>query len=100
MFHRMNDTGKQISILKLDVEGFEFRVLHSIQENVEYIKQLTLELHENKSWEDKKAMLDVWKVLHSKSFRIINYSPNLTMERWSLRSDKNYHNFDITLSQH
>ena len=108
MIHRMNDTGKNISILKLDIEGFEFRVLHYIQENgmIDSIKQVTLEVHSDHSLDytddmldDMKTMLDVWKVLQFKGFRIINYSPNLTMERWNSRSNKNYRNFDITLTK-
>ena len=95
----MNDTGKMISILKLDIEGFEFRVLPTILENdmIDNINQLTLEIHGTQKLEDMKSLLDVWKILQSKGFRIVNYSPNLTLERYYSLSSKNFLNFDITL---
>ena len=95
----MNDTGKMISILKLDIEGFEFRVLPTILENdmIDNINQLTLEVNGTQKLEDMKSLLDVWKILQSKGFRIVNYSPNLTLERYYSPSNKNYLNFDITL---
>ena len=95
----MNDTGKMIRILKLDIEGFEFRVLPSILENnmIDKIQQLNLEVHGTQKLEEMKTLLDVWKILQSKGFRIVNYSPNLTMERYHSPSSKNYLNFDITL---
>ena len=101
----MSDTGKEMSILKLDIEGYEFRVLPYILNNdmIDNIKQLTLEVHGDNLWDytepmikDMKTLLDVWKIMQSKGFRIVNYSPNLTIERWYSRSSKNYRNFDIT----
>ena len=101
----MSDTGKEMSILKLDIEGYEFRVLPYILNNdmIDDIKQLTLEVHGDNLWDytepmikDMKTLLDVWKIMQSKGFRIVNYSPNLAIERWYSRARKNYRNFDIT----
>ena len=88
-----------IIILKLDIEGFEFRVLPSIIESdmIDNIHQLTLEVNGIQKLEDMKSLLDVWKILQSKGFRIVNHSPNLTLERYYSPSNKNYLNFDITL---
>ena len=105
----MNDKGKRISILKLDVEGFEFRVLPSIVESgiLDSIHQITLEMHAEvtqipQSLEDIKSILDCWKIMQSKGFRIVDYSPNLTLERsWKLSNyGRNYRNFDITFIKH
>ena len=88
-----------IIILKLDIEGFEFRVLPSIIESdmIDNIHQLTLEVNGIQKLEDMKSLLDVWKILQSNGFRIINYSPNLPLERYYSHSDKNYLSFGITL---
>ena len=105
----MNDKGKVISILKLDVEGFEFRVLPYIVESgiLDSIHQITLEMHAEvtqipQSSEDMKSILDSWKIMQSKGFRIVDYSPNLTLERsWKLSNyGRNYRNFDITFIKH
>ena len=103
----MKDIGKNMSILKLDVEGFEFRVLPYIIENdlINDIQQITLEVHARttsneyakRSLDDMKVLLNCWKVLQSKGYRIVNYSPNLTTERYYSHANKNYRNFDITL---
>ena len=99
LVYSMNDTGKTISLLKLDIEGFEFRVLSYILENdmIDNIQQLTLEVHGTNMQKDMKSLLDVWKILQSKGFRIVHYSPNLALERYYSPSNKNYLNFDITL---
>ena len=94
-FHRMNDTRKDMSILKLDIEGLEFRVLPYILRNdmIDDIKQLTLEVHGDNLWDDTKPMLkdmktllDVWKIMQSKGFGIVNYSP-FTLSNYPLLSD-------------
>ena len=105
----MNDTGKEMSVLKLDIEGFEFRVLKNILDNdmIDNIKQFNLEVHSISSFDDKqiledmKIMLEVWKILQAKGFRIVDYSPNLTIERWyTRRTNKYFRYFDITLIKH
>ena len=103
----MNDKGKVMSILKLDVEGFEFRVMPYIVESgiLDGINQITLEMHAEvnqiqHSVDDMKSILDSWKIMQSKGFRIVDYSPNLTLERWFSPAQRNYRNFDITFMKH
>ena len=64
---------------------------------IDNIHQLTLEVNGIQKLEDMKSLLDVWKILQSKGLRIVNYSPNLTLERYYSPSNKDYLNFDITL---
>ena len=99
--NQMNDTGTTINVLKLDVEGFEFRVLPEILDSrvIDRIDQIVLEIHsdgaQERGLEDIKVFLQVVdKLKHEFGFSIVNYDPNLTMGRFSRQY---YPNFDITL---
>ena len=99
--NQMNDTGRTINVLKLDVEGYEFRVIPEIIDSsmIDVIDQVVLEVHSDGSQErgpeDIKLFLQVIDNLkHEFGFSIINYDPNLTMGRFPRQY---YPNFDITL---
>ena len=98
--NQMNDTGSSINVLKLDVEGYEFRVLSEIIDSniVDLIDQVVLEVHsdgsQERGLEDIKLFLQgVHNLKHEFGFSIVNYDPNLTM---GIFSRQYYPNFDIT----
>ena len=99
----MNDTGNEINLLKLDIEGFEFKVIENLIENdlIDIMNQITVEIHAARSIylskTDMESMLKSWKTMHSKGFQLVNYSPNWTMEREYSPNQQNYRNFDVTL---
>ena len=99
----MGDRGKKITILKLDVEGYEFKIIPQILRGniLDAIDQMILEIHSNdqeeRNLEDMTSMLGNLQKLYSKGRRIINYDPNLTIERMFSNSQNYYPNFDITL---
>ena len=99
--NQMNDTGRSITVLKLDVEGYEFRVLPEIIDSkiVDLLDQIVLEVHsdgaQERGLEDIKLFLQViYNLKHEFGFSIVNYDPNFTMGRFSRQY---YPNFDITL---
>ena len=99
--NQMNDTGITINVLKLDVEGYEFRVLPEMIDSrvIKIIDQIVLEIHsdgaQERGIEDIRTFLQVIdKLKHEFGFSSANYDPNLTMGRF-LR--QYYPNFDITL---
>lgn len=105
---RTNNTGETISILKLDIEGEEFRTLPNLIESniLDNILQLNVEVHAHshlditpRSTDDMASMLENWKNMQSRGYRIVNYSPNLTMERYHSPGEKYYQFFDITLAK-
>ena len=100
----MDDRGKSITILKLDVEGFEFKIIpHMLNDGMfNVIDQIILEVHsdyqqKDRSSEDMISMLNNLQNLYAKERRIVNYAPNLYIERKFSISQKYYTNFDITL---
>ena len=99
----MDDRGKTVTILKLDVEGYEFKIIPQILRGnlLDFIDQMVLEIHSNdqeeRNLEDMKSMLSNLQSLYSKRRRIINYDPNLTIERMFSNSQNYYSNFDITV---
>ncbi len=99
----MGDREKKISILKLDVEGFEFEIIPQILKDGFYdlIEQFTLEVHSDgqheRNLEDMTYMLNNLQSLYLKGLRIMNYDPNLTIERMFSNSQNYFSNFDITL---
>ena len=100
----MKDQGKRINLLKLDVEGFEFRVLEQIINShmVRDIDQLIVEMHPDDGKErnnrDMTSILKILKELQYQGFYIANYSPNLIMGRY-FNSLQYYPYFDITLAR-
>ena len=100
---RMDDRGKKIAILKLDVEGYEFNIVPQILRDnmLDQIDQMVLEIHSNDQEErnlnDMRSMLSNLQNFVSKGRRIINYHPNLTIERIFSNSQSYYSNFDITV---
>ena len=99
----MDDTGKKISILKLDVEGFEFKIIPQILKDgiLDVIDQMILEIHsdgqQERNLEDMTSMLINLQSLYLKGRRIMNYDPNLTIERMFSNSQNYFSNFDITV---
>ena len=99
----MGDRGSKITILKLDVEGSEFKVIpHLLRSNIfDLINQMNLEMHASfdieRNLEDMASMLKNFQKLYSKRRKIINYDPNLTIERMFSSSQNYYTNFDITV---
>ena len=105
LIFRIGDTGKKISILKLDVEGHEFKILPQIYESnmLGFVDQIIVELHFsdyylNHNAEDMMGMLNSIKTLYSKGYKIISYDPNFTLGRMYSISKKYYTYFDITLA--
>ena len=103
----MHDRGKKIPILKLDVVGFEFKIIPQILKNdmANVIDQIVFEVHSDhqqkvRSSEDMMSMLNSLQKLYMKGRRIINYSPNLYIERKCSASQKYYTNFDVTLMRY
>ena len=99
--YHMNDTERSINVLKLDVEGYEFRVLPEIIDSkiIDLIDQIVLEVHsdgaQERGLEDIKLFLQIiYNLKHEFGFSIVNYDPNLTMGRFSRQY---YPNLDITL---
>ena len=104
MFIRMDDKGKNITILKLDVEGFEFKIIPQLLNDDMFnaIGQTIMEVHsdyqqKDRSSEDMMSMLNNLQSLYIKERRIVNYTPNLYIERKFSTSQKYYTNFDVTL---
>ena len=99
----MDDRGKKITILKLDVEGYEFKIIPQILRGniIDQIDQMVLEIHSNdqeeRNLDDMRSMLSNLQNFVSKGRRIINYHPNLTIERMFSNSQSYYSNFDITV---
>ena len=91
-----------ISILKLDVEGYEFQVLPQLLQRSMFnlICQTIVEIHSDnknqRTGEDMTSMLKNLEALHEIGNRIIDYNPNFTMGRL-FSSSQYYTNFDITL---
>lgn len=100
IIHQMDDKGKNLNVLKLDIEGYEFSVLPKLIDSylIDSIDQIIVEIHSNegseRSYEDLNLLLRSVDTLKSIGFFIINYDPNLTMGRFS---KPYYFNFDITL---
>jgi hypothetical protein len=106
---RMDDTGSKITILKLDVEGFEFKIIPQILKDGMFniIDQIVFEVHsdyqndldyeKDRSLEDMVSMLNNLQTFYVKGRRIVNYAPNLYIERKLSTSQKYYTNFDVTL---
>ena len=99
---RQKDEGKTISILKLDVEGYEFQIIpHLLQSPIlQQIRQIIVEIHSDdrneRNPEDMISMLNSINSLKTKGFQVISYDPNLTMGQ--LFSDDHYYpNFDLSL---
>lgn len=96
----MKDRGKNISILKLDIEGYEFSVLPQVIDShiIDFIDQIIVEVHSDKhserSLEDMQILIQSIDILKSSGFSIVNYDPNFTMGRFPRQY---YPNFDITL---
>merc|ERR1712110_417540 len=106
----MGDSGKNINILKLDVEGEEFysipQMLHS--KILSYVDQIHLEVHMDEvfsEWTDdrdlhKSRFLDTIQLLSNckeYGFRLIYYGPNLSLERRASKYNRYYSYFDIVL---
>ena len=104
-YFRLNDEGKMISILKLDVEGYEFQVLPQLLQGSMFnlIYQTIVEIHSDdknqRTDEDMTTMLKNLEALHGIGNRIIDYNPNFTMGRL-FSSSQYYTNFDITLHKY
>ena len=99
----MNDTGKEITILKLDInDGFEVRVIADmIEKDVSIPMQMIVKLNKpQRSVENMESMLKSWKTLQSKGYSIFDYNPNQKTEADNLRSHAYYKKFDITILKH
>ena len=102
----MNDTGKQISILKLDIDdGLEVRVIADmIEKDLVLPMQIIVKMNESmlpqRSVENMESMLKSWKTLQSKGYSILDYNPNQKTEADNLRSYAYYKKFDITIFKH
>lgn len=110
---RLGDDGKNISVLKLDVEGEELQSLpQMLTSNMfENIRQLHLEVHTQQvflaSHHQEQQGEDNFRVFMStinyirniikSPYRIIHYAPNLLMERMLSKGDKFYTCFDLVL---
>ena len=96
----MNEGGKNSSILKLGIEGYEFSVLPQVIDSdiIDFIEQIVVEVHSDKhgerSLEDMQILIHGDDILRSSGFSIVNYDPNFTMGRFPRQY---YPNFDITL---
>lgn len=102
----MNDIGREITILKLDIDdGFEVRVITDmIEKDVSIPMQIIVKLKESllpqRSAENMESMLKSWKTLQSKGYSIFDYNPNQKTEADNLRSHAYYRKFDITIFKH
>ena len=100
----MKDQGKRIQVLKLDVEGFEFRVLAQILQSpiVDFIDQFIVEIHPDDGNErnehDMESIIKTLKGLQSQGFYIVHYSPNIIMGR-HFYPLQYYPYFDVTLAR-
>ena len=102
----MNDTGKEITILKLDInDGFEVKLIADmIEKDVSIPMQILVKLNESllpkRSVENMESVLKSWKLLQSKGYSIFDYNPNQKTEADNLRSPAYYRKFDITIFKH
>ena len=103
---RNKDTEEKINILKLDIEGEEFRTIPNLIDSniLDNIQQLNVEVHAHshlditpRSMDEMASMLENWKQMQSRGYRIVNYNPNLTMEKYHSPGEKYYQFFDVTL---
>merc|ERR1712154_19953 len=82
---RLRDDEKTISILKLDVEGYEFQIIPQLLQGstLDSIRQIIVEVHSDDQNErnqvDMKSMISNLDALHTKGYRVISYDPNYTM---------------------
>merc|ERR1712141_428575 len=78
----MNDSGKRLSILKLEIEGYEFSVLPQLIDShiIDFIDQIVVEIHSDKhgerSLEEMQILIQGVNILKSNGFSIVNYDPN------------------------
>ena len=102
----MGDEGKNLTILKVDIETMEFRCLEDWFESgiLNRVDQIQMEIHNSDLWFPEETvpfrMVDFLAVLYFKyNFRIINYSPNLWMEKSMDTDNKYYTFFDVTFKK-
>ena len=99
---RLKDDENVISVLKLDVEGYEFKILPQLLQGtlLNQIRQIVAEIHSDdqteRKIEDMKSMLRNLHILHRKEYRVLSYNPNFVMGRL-ISSDQYYTNFDVSL---
>ena len=98
----MNDTGTKMTVLKLDVEGYEFRVLPNIISShmIDFIEQMIIEIHSNGNNErsilDMNSIIQVVDKLELNGFTFVDYGPNLSRGRFLSTPTPYYSNFDVT----
>ena len=99
---RLRDDENTISILKLDVEGYEFQIIPQLLQGsmLESIRQIIVEVHSDdqneRNSEDMKSMINQLDTLHRLGYRVISYDPNFTMGRLFSGTDQYYPNFDLS----
>ena len=105
-FFSMGDTGKKISILKVDIEGHEFKSAPQWLESdiLATIDQIHLEVHVYKDLENdldqdgENFLFAIWDMFSWHGFKIIHYEPNLIhTDRTLPGNGRIYTHFDIVL---
>ena len=103
---RLGDDEKTISILKLDVEGYEFKIIPQLLQGsmLDSIRQIIIEVHSDDQNErihaEMKSMMSNLDALHTKGYRVISYDPNFTIGRLFSTSDQYYSNFDVSIKKY
>lgn len=107
---RLGDGGRKVSILKLDVEGYEIRTLPQMLQSgiLKDINQIHMEVHSDElytTWNDIRQhnmskLFDAVKelILHDQNgFRLMHYEPNLLVERRRSKNHQRFSYFDVVL---
>jgi hypothetical protein len=82
------DEGKEISYLKVDVEGSEMKALplwaKSDKGALRHVRQLGIEMHTRSvkaASDEMRSLLKAFANMHRMGFRMVSYTPNLCLGR-------------------
>lgn len=98
---RHGDENKNIGILKVDIEGYEFHALPQwLDSDILFsIGQIHFEIHVKASFiVDRKRMIESLAEFDGTyGFEMVHYAPNLYVERYRCKKNQYYTNFDLLL---